>query len=65
MSKFYIVWNAKRNEGFITDDLKDAKQALRGKFSNNSSALGEAFCSCYDDDDRGFQTVDIEPIPEA
>lgn len=65
MTKFHIVWNAGRNEGFITDDLNDAKQALSGKFRNNSSALGEAFFSAYDDQQRGLQTIELEPIPEA
>jgi len=60
--RFYIVWNEGRTEGFITDDADDAKQALRGRFRNPSSALGNAFFDCYSDDDIGLQALDIEPL---
>ncbi|WPE22453.1 hypothetical protein [Shinella zoogloeoides] len=64
-SKFYIVWNGARNEGFITDDISDAKQAFMGRFRNPSSTVGEAFYAAYDDDVRGIQAIEIEPIPAA
>lgn len=65
MTKFHIVWNARRNEGYITNDLNDAKQALSGRFRNPSSVVAEAFYGAYDVQSRGLQTIELDAIPEA
>lgn len=58
MAKYYIVWNKKRNEGFITDDKMDAESAAS---YGGSSSVGLAFWEAYGDDD-GFEELEIEEI---
>lgn len=60
MSKFYIVWNESRNEGFITDDSDDADTALNGrggKFAVSTAA--EAFNDIYGDDPCTLEEVEL------
>lgn len=51
MTQYYIVWNADRSEGFITDTATDANTAKTGKHVGiAASALAERFYELYDDD---------------
>lgn len=59
MAKFYIVWNEAKNEGFVTADKRDAMEAVRGRFRNPSSVIGEAFFNAYEDDYRTMQEIKI------
>lgn len=65
MPKFYIVWNEARNEGFVTDDLDDAKSVQAGDFNGDWSEAGEAFHDVYGDGFLDIQTVEIEPFPTS
>lgn len=57
MSKtFYVVWNADRSEGFLTDDAFDAEQVLNGECN---SVAGHAFWEAYGDDDLHHQVLEI------
>ena len=60
--KFYIVWNPKKNEGFITDDEDDARFTADGispRFGNPT--VGEALRECYcEDDGDGLPMQEIE-----
>lgn len=58
--KFYIVWNAARNEGFITDDRLDAQDAHKRKKDFSGSTLGNAFVESYGHQKRHRQTITIE-----
>lgn len=44
---YFIVWNAGRTEGFVTDDEDDATEASSGRQGNVTSTLGEAFFEAY------------------
>lgn len=59
--KFYIVWNPAKNEGFITDDRKDALFASEGISRHGNPTLGEALRECYaEDDDEALPMQEIE-----
>lgn len=60
MGKFYIVWNDRKNEGFITDDEQDAIACYRRVNRVISSTVGDAFSESYEDDDLSMQEVEIE-----
>jgi hypothetical protein len=59
----YIVWNAGRSEGFVTEEYDDAWQASTGHFNAIRSTLGEAFHEAYPDEieDSG-EAREIEEI---
>lgn len=61
MSKFYIVWNEARNEGFITDDEQDALACLHGGNRYGGSTLGIAMSETYEDDELALEEVDLPP----
>lgn len=58
---YFIVWNADRSEGFITDDQNDAIAAAGNRRINGESALGADFRDHYDGQKRTFQYVTIHP----
>lgn len=62
--KFYIVWNPKKNEGFITDDKEDADFTADGiSRSFGNPTVGEAFRDCYcedSDDVLPMQEIELE-----
>lgn len=59
--KFYIVLNAAKSEGYITDDESDAKQAM-GELNpqNFQSALADHFIECYGDDETHKFEIELE-----
>lgn len=65
MVKRYIVWNADRSEGFVTEDKNDALTAQRGKKRRRSpgiigaSALALEFFNLYGEDKPEIQEVEI------
>ena len=63
MTKFYIVWNEGRSEGFITDDKADAVAAQERHRRTVSSALGEAVIYLYDYGPLYLQEVEIDTPP--
>lgn len=51
--KYYVVWNAAKTEGFITDDKADALFTAEGIPMNfGNPTVGESFRECYADDDE-------------
>lgn len=67
-TKFYIVWNNKRNEGFVTDSLDDAAYASSGFQTRLAcSALACQFREVYDpdDEDMEFSVQEIVLTPMA
>lgn len=61
-TRFYIVWNGGRSEGFITSDYDDAHQASTGKFHAIRSTLGQAFFECYGEDEDADLPLEIEHV---
>jgi len=62
MTKYWIVWNESKSEGFITDDEGDAKAAKTGKRNKRtpySSTLGDQFFECYGEDNCRTQVVEF------
>lgn len=63
MSKFWIVWNPAKNEGFITNDEDDATFVSTGDWSSlGVSVVSDAFRETYgehSDDDLPMQEVDL------
>lgn len=57
--KRYIVWNASKSEGFVTDDYSDAVCVFNGAFENGHSALGYEFYQHYGDDEMHLQVIDL------
>lgn len=52
MPNYFIVWNADKSEGFITDSKADAESAISGRANYalgfpSQSTLGEHFYSTY------------------
>jgi hypothetical protein len=66
--KYWIVWNADRSEGFITDDRAAALNADQntGEYVERTigvSALGEAFSEYYREDDEAIHFApEIEEV---
>ena len=65
MGKFYIVWNPRRTEGFVTNDPDDALVASTGeRLKLGTSAVGECFYETYSDDaepgDFEFEIQELE-----
>lgn len=64
MKKYFIVWNAGKSEGFITDMEADAKSTKSGRphrelgYSSQSTA-GAAFHEAYEDDKLTIQEVEL------
>lgn len=58
---YFIVWNADRTEGFITDDQNDALTAAGNRQVNYESTLGATFREQYEDQKRTVQPVTIHP----
>ena len=53
MPQYFIVWNADRTEGFITDSADDASKAAgRMHPGGIESTLGAAFRDCYADNGK-------------
>lgn len=64
MAKYFIVWNADKSEGFITNDEADATSALTGKANlalgyPSQSALGSEFYANYGEEG------DCPPVQEV
>lgn len=62
--EYFIVWNAAKSEGFITDDEADAKSAKTGKSNYtlgypSQSTAGAAFHETYKDDKLSIQKVTL------
>ena len=51
----YIVWNAARNEAFVTDEYKDAETAVNGGDEGSTVAL--AFNEAYSDEDLKIEVL--------
>lgn len=69
MSRFFIVWNSTRTEGFITDDKRDADAAFTGAPYRAEgflvqSTIGAEFHEHYAEDGLHLQEIEIE-IPAA
>jgi len=62
VSDYFIVWNANRSEGFVTNDERDALKAA-GKMAvmGIESTIGREFRETYDDDKLMVQRIDIKP----
>lgn len=60
--KYFIVWNATRSEGFITDDEDDAHYTSTG-ISNSFgiTTVGEAFRESYADDEDG-EELEVQEV---
>ena len=59
--RFFIVWNGKKNEGFITDNQLDALDVAEGEdFGCPNSTVGEAFRETYDGQALSIQEIEIE-----
>lgn len=43
----YIVWNTKRNEGFVSDSQEDAETAATGRANGFYSTLAMEFYEAY------------------
>lgn len=68
MSKYYIVWNPTKTEGFITDDPDDATNASTGeRLAAGVSVVGEKFYETYSDDGGAgefeFEIQELELTP--
>ena len=59
MKTYYIVWNEGKSEGFVTDDVEDAKQVKSKRFRNPYTTAGAAFKECYEDDKLSLQEIEI------
>lgn len=63
-TQYYIVWNAGKTEGFVTDDEADARSTLTGRPNYtlgypSTSTAGAAFRETYEDDDLTLEEVRI------
>lgn len=60
--KYYIVWNAAKNEGFITDDEGDAVYTATGVSGLfGVPPIGDAFRESYADDEDG-EELELQEI---
>lgn len=57
--KRYIVWNAAKSEGFVTDDYSDAVSIFNGNFESGHSALGYDFYKYYGDEEMHLEVIDL------
>lgn len=64
--KYYIVWNANRTEGFITDDYQLAYETRKSSDTNCyhieegvQCETAVAFCNEWSDDDCTIQEVEF------
>lgn len=61
----WIIWNADRTEGFITDSETDARMVMSGRFRGAYTSAGSAFRECYDYEDANdliLQAVDVAAL---
>lgn len=63
MSKFYVVWNPGKTEGFVTNDAGDARYVASGiqpRGAYRFSTAGEAFRETYVDMDGEDDGMELE-----
>ncbi|MEG0966727.1 MAG: hypothetical protein RSG92_15265 [Pseudomonas sp.] len=58
MSRYFIVMNESRTEGFVSDDIRDVEHAAGQRTMNPSSDMAEAFREAYASDG---QELKVEP----
>lgn len=65
--KRFIVWNAARTEGFITDDPQLAYEVRKSSESNcynelagELSSVAMAFCNRWCEDDCTIQEIEVD-----
>jgi hypothetical protein len=61
---YFILWNADRSEGFITDSSADAASAVSGEPHwdegyPSQSSMGEAFYNFYGEDGVLVEEIDL------
>lgn len=63
MRELYIIWNDNKDEGFITDSIKNATKVLaysRGSLTRGEiSAVGKDFADMYEDQELSLEKVKI------
>lgn len=57
--KYYIVWNAPKSEGFITNDYADALTAATGESTGFDSALALEFFESYGETEHAIQEIEL------
>lgn len=59
MTKYYIVWNSSKTEGFITNNPFDSEACYMGELGGVASTVGEHFFECYCEDELHQQIVEL------